>query len=332
MIPAVWLLLFSPFQSAANPASFDQLLAQGLVALNSNDLGSARDRLDAATKLNPQSGEAWIALAQTHLKLKDIGSADSAAKRAEALAGNNPRLLRALLIYYTGRGLPEMIAKTAEQAIAIEDTPELTFQLARAYLQMQNFERASSMLQGAVKKWPQSAQLQLALGVAYYGQRRFPQAVEQFLATIRLADEVEQPYIFLGKILDHAGDHLPEIQQRFEALLKRHPDDFMANFLCAKVLIAQPGSDAAAAEQLLRKSIAINSGFWESHFELGVHLAKSGNYPAAEQELVAATKLNPKEAAPHYHLSRVYDRLRKPELASAERLTHQNLTSGNTIQ
>ncbi len=90
------------------------------------------------------------------------------------------------------------------------------FELAQDYLKRQQFDAAAQVLERGVKLFDKSAQLELALGVAYYGQRRFGDATDAFLRTLDISPEVEQPYVFLGKMLDQAGDRLPEIVKRFE--------------------------------------------------------------------------------------------------------------------
>ena len=65
------------------------------------------------------------------------------------------------------------------------------------------------------KNFDKSPQLELAAGVAYYGLRRFPEAIEAFLRTIRLDPGIEQPYVFLGRMLDQAEDKLPQITEVF---------------------------------------------------------------------------------------------------------------------
>jgi Flp pilus assembly protein TadD len=78
---------------------------------------------------------------------------------------------------------------------------------------------------------------------------------------------------------------------------------------------------------LLERSISLDSKDWESHYELGLLLSNKHDYQGAARELKRSIDLNPKEAMPHYHLARVYDRLGQPEQAKAEREIHQRLTT-----
>jgi predicted Zn-dependent protease len=48
----------------------------------------------------------------------------------------------------------------------------------------------------------------------------------------------------------------------------------------------------------------------------------------AADELKRSAELDEKQAMPHYHLARVYDRMGNEEGAKAERAIHEKLTGG----
>src|SRR3954464_11545699 len=98
MLPFVCLLLF------ADPAGFDTALRSGLMALGSNDLVTAQQQLESASRIQPQRADVWLALAQTYLKQNNRPSADRAAAKAEANAGDNPLFWHGLSIYYSETG------------------------------------------------------------------------------------------------------------------------------------------------------------------------------------------------------------------------------------
>jgi tetratricopeptide (TPR) repeat protein len=203
------------------------------------------------------------------------------------------------------------------------------FELARLYLRHQNAEAAVGTLEEGRRIFARSAQLELALGVAYYGLRRFSDAADCFLRTIRIAPEVEQPYIFLGRMLDQAEDKLPQVTEAYSALVKSKPDDYLANFLYGKALSVASG-DRRQTETLFRKSIALNSGYWESHYELGILLERVRDFAGAAGEFQRAIELNPNSPTPHYHLARVYERLGRKDEAAAEHAAHERLSVEET--
>jgi tetratricopeptide (TPR) repeat protein len=221
------------------------------------------------------------------------------------------------------------LAKAAlEYEKAIELSPyeeSYYFEAAHVRLLQQEFDAAVRTLERGCKVFDKSAQLALALGVAYYGQRRFSDAAGAFLKTIDIAPDVQQPYIFLSKMLDQVNDRLPQILPRFQAWAAANPRDPFAQFVYAKGLDAS-GGDPEKTEQLLRASIQLKSDQWESHYELGVLLEKQRKFADAAPELERSAAINPKDAGVRYHLARVYDRLGQSEKAAEQRAVHQRLT------
>ncbi len=206
--------------------------------------------------------------------------------------------------------------------------PKIAFDYAQSLLRNQEFGTAADTLGPALQAHPNEAQLVLALGVARYGQRRFDDSVVLFLRVIKLDPLIEQPYAFLGRIIDQAGAHSSEITEAYRARLAQRPNDGEANLLLAKALLANGGNDEEA-KTLLRRSIAIDNGRWESHYELGALLLKQRDYQGALAELLLSINSDPKQPAPHYQLSRVYDRLGQPEKAKAQREIHQTIVNSN---
>jgi predicted Zn-dependent protease len=72
----------------------------------------------------------------------------------------------------------------------------------------------------------------------------------------------------------------------------------------------------AEAENVLRKSIAIEPSFPVSHFRLGQVLEKEGRGSEAVHELNEASRLDPTYPEPHYVLARIFRR--QNDVKSAE--------------
>jgi Flp pilus assembly protein TadD len=106
---------------------------------------------------------------------------------------------------------------------------------------------------------------------------------------------------------------LPAITRRFIEYQENNPQNYLGYFLHAKAL-----QEPEQSETLLRKSVALNGKYWESHYDLGILLAKKGALRDAEQEFRRSTELNPKDPAAHYHLFRVLAGLGKTQEAEAE--------------
>jgi Flp pilus assembly protein TadD len=304
---------------AADPSQATDLLKQGLIALQQGKVAEARADLEQASRIEPKNPYVWSSLAQAYLKSNEPKLAAAAAETAEEIGGRNPVVSHALAIYYSEVGQLSRAAKLDAQ---------IAFGCTKQLLERGDFTQAADIARAGLDGHPQDAQLILALGVARYGQRRFDDAVEQFLQVIRIDPRIEQPYVFLGNMLDQAGRHLGEITKAYEAWAARDPRSAKAQLLLAKALLAADSHDMHA-EALLRKSIALDQSGWEAHYELGALLEGKHDYQSAAKELEHSIELDPKQPMAHYHLARVYDRLGEPEKAQAERDAHDRLTAGS---
>jgi Flp pilus assembly protein TadD len=307
------------------------LLQRGLQALQQGDLTSARADLEQASQADPQNPYIWVSLAQVYLRSKDSAHAAAAADKAEKAAGTNPAVWRALSMYYSEIGDAAHAAKLDAKYRELrwesaKGDPKLSFEYSQVLLSAREFTRAAEVLAPALAEHADDPQLLLALGVAEYGQRRFEDAAEQFLKVIQLDPTIEQPYAFLGRLLDQAGTRLGAITKQYEARAAREPDNAEAQFLLAKALLVA-NSRNPKAEPLLRRALTLDPKSWEAHYELGVVLLNQRAYQDAEKELSTAAELNPAEPAIHYHLARAYDRLGQPERARSERDIHRRLAA-----
>ena len=275
-----------------------------------------RDAAARAAQLYLNAGDAReaLALAQKNAAANSSAASEDLLGRAQAANGNGEEGLRHLAAAYKANPVSGTIA----------------FDYAQALLTKEEFLSAANVLQPASQANPGDAQLVLALGVARYGQRRFEEAIAAFLKTIQIDPTIPQPYVFLGRVLDQAGNRLGEITADYQAWYRRYPKRFEPAYLLAKAKLAG-GGDASEAEKLLRQSIMEKDDYWASHFELGQLLAKQHRYPEAATELQRAVALNPKEAMPHYHLARVYERMGQAEKAKHERELHARLTAGKPV-
>jgi Flp pilus assembly protein TadD len=386
----LWLLFWPD-------ADYEQLLRDGLAAIQANRIEDARSNLERAVKAKPDGGEAWAALAQVYSRLNFAVSARTAAAKAEAVAAKNPAVLHGLAEYYAAAGDathaadyeeryalaigaldPDAIghvialriqAKQAKSAIALAakalasgenarlrgllaeaceadgqkaraineynraillDPYEESyyFQLSQLLIDQDNFGTARQVLEAARKIFDKSPEIELALGTAYYGLKKYDDAGFAFLKTVTLAPQAPQPYTFLGQVIDQSTRWLPEITAAFESFAAAQPRQYLAQFLYGKALLTG-GKDLAEAESRLRKAIALEDGFWESHYQLGILLEKRQMLPQALEELKRSAALAPRNPSPHQQLARVYELMNKPAEARMERAAAEKIAAGD---
>ncbi len=327
MVPFLFIALFA----AAPP--FEESFRAGLMALQANDLKAAEVNLEAAASAKPENGRVWIALAQTLRKLHLDAKAEEAANRAARFGASDAPVMQSLAIYYAESGaslksadaLAKYAALNPKDSAARDRAEALYFEAAQALLRQEKFADAIGVLEPGAANLPGSAQLRLALGVAYYGLRRFDDAARAFLATIAISPETEQPYLFLGRFLDQIPDRLPVVTKEFVAYEAAHPSSYAGYFLHARALDAQ-AQDPDGAAKLLDRAIALNDRDAAVHFEFGTVLDRLQRYAEAAREFGKAASLDPNDPAAHYRLARDYDRLGKHEEAEEERRLHAGLT------
>ncbi|HUB81610.1 MAG TPA: tetratricopeptide repeat protein [Bryobacteraceae bacterium] len=234
--------------------------------------------------------------------------------------------------YSDRRQWMEARAQFAEAVKASPYDADLHFHLARVYLVQQDFPGAIQVLENARRYFDKSPQIELALGVADYGQRDFAKAIDQFLYTIRLAPDVPQPYVFLGRLLDHVGDRLNQVTARFAAYQAQNPKDPLGYVLHAKALLAQlpAGGDpqnVQPALDLLQQALALKENDAEAQYLAGLVLVRQGEFAKAAAHLERSIALDAGDPAPHYQLARAYARLGRKEDSERERALHEKLSN-----
>ncbi len=305
--------------------------------MSSGNLRQAHTDLEAAERQTPDSPQVCLALTELYARSGEENRRAASAQHCIALAHRldgweKQATLRSYLgkVYLANAEWQEALVHDRE-AIRLDPYEEsYRFDFAQVLLGHERFAEAAAALEEACRTFDKSAQLELALGVAYYGQRRFPEAITAFLRTMDLAPDVVQPYVFVGRMLDQAGERLPEIVERYRAFDQANPTSYLGGLLLAKALGANSQS-SNDQEVLLRRSIALNDANWENHYELGVRLEMRRDFAAAAQEFEKSIQRNSGIAASHYHLARVYDRLGRPDAAAREWEEHRKLTARDKI-
>ncbi len=301
---------------------------QHALALFYGGMGDSPRAADWERRYASAPGAGMEAAASAAALSLNSGQPQEAVKWAQTALGrqDTPEMRHLLGISYQAAG--KLDAALPELRIAAKAAPAqelFVSDYARALLERLDFAEAVAVLDAARQRFPKSSQILLSFGVACYGERRFADSVGAFLQVIRLDGSIEQPYLFLGRLLEHAGDRLPEVIAAYAAWERKASDNYLPVFLYAKALAAAPAPDEAAVETKLRRSVLLNDSYWESHLELGVLLLRQGKWQESAQELSRSIGLNPRNASAHYHLARAYQRLGKPDLAQAERAEYERL-------
>ncbi|HEY3440736.1 MAG TPA: tetratricopeptide repeat protein [Paludibaculum sp.] len=361
MCSAILLLL-----ALSDSPQFQARVQEGLAALQQNNLPLAQRSFEQATRLSPNDAKAWFLLAQSYARQDNMKAALPAAAKASQSAGKDATILFNLTVFYRDARQPDLAIGTAKRALLTENSAELRallaqayaakkdwpnavaqysevlklspyseeaiFNLAQAHLQARDFPRAVAVLEEGRKTFDKSPQIELSLGVAYYGLRRFNDAVDRYLRVMELSPDTPQPYYFVGRILEHALDRIPKIIAHAAYFEKQHPKSPLGFLLHAKALVLQLPSSGfpAEAEQaygLLQRAEALDEKQAETQYLLGTLLERKQDYAAAALRLERSIQADPRLAAAHFRLARVYDKLGRREEAAAQRALHEKLSA-----
>lgn len=206
-----------------------------------------------------------------------------------------------------------------QQAIRQDPQAEANYTaLGNILLSTQNFSEAALILEAAQAKFPSSAQAALSLGVAYYGLRRFDDAVAAFLNAGRLDPDAEQPVAFLNRMSENWGARKDDVVALFRSYVKAHPKSGLAHFALGRAT-----EDVAELQYALK----LNPRNAEAYVALGSLLESQRDYPAAITAFRRAAQLAPASPVPHYRLSRVYTRTGQSAKAETERALHEKLAA-----
>ena len=196
-------------------------------------------------------------------------------------------------IRYENEGKDREAAIQISNALKIDHNfPDAHYELAKVYLKMQAAPAAYGELLKTVDLAPNNIQARLDLGnLALRGglpDMAFTQGQAILAAQPRNADA----FALLAGVAVRRGDH-DEALKRINQALEIQPNN--ATFHTSLAMLKGVGDDnGAAAEQELRKAIALDNTAVTAHLALAELLQRNGSLPEALQQATTAVQVAPK--------------------------------------
>ena len=291
----------------AEPTSYELAFALGSAFVVKPDPARALEAYDAALALKPDSLAALRQAAVVAERNGELERSLSYWMRAKKLAADDAEVLLGF-----GRVCLKMDllddAEAALESAAARDPgdPASAYTLAVAKVGKRQYEAAQTLLEPLVKKRPQDAQLQYALGSVLYMQGHLAEADERLRESLRLdADQLASPYYLALVARDQGKD--AEAASRLEELLHRHPDHASSCEALGGLMMNARRYDEA--ERLLRKAVELNPKSVKANYQLGLLLARTGRKEEADKQLALAKSLREEDDK----TSRLQLRLLEPE-------------------
>lgn len=309
-------------------------------------LGRTRDaaaELAAAARLDPRNAETLSSLGQAYMLLNDPANAAEAFSRAAALAPPRADLLYNWALALNRTNQPAAAAKVLDRippdrisdqseslagdveeklgnfmaavkhyrkAAEINSSEANLYALTVEFLRHWTWDAAITNAEYAVKKYPASARLQLALGVALYGDKRFAGAAKIFDGLLH-KDPGNAAYAdMLGRTCGEISGANPNCDTLL-TFSNHHPRNAPAALYAAQQITGRPHSaaDLDQAETLLKRATAADPKLAGAWYEYGLVEAERKQWPLCARMLQKATALQPDFASAHFQLANAYAHL-----------------------
>ena len=257
-----------------NPDTLVTAFDQGVQIMREHgNLSLAALAFEAAVKQNPDHIEAWTLLGSAQAQNEKESPAVRALERALLLDPNNLDALMGLAVSYTNEGFDTAASRTLERWLSAkypqihpsEPVPEaVDFGVTnRAFLH----DRVTKLFIRAAQLSPSGEHMdpdvQVGLGVLFYGNEEFEKAVDCFNAALASTET--------GIVNREGQVHL------------------LWNRLGATLANSGRSEDAIAAYE---KALIVNPNFVRARYNLGVSCINIGCYPEAAQHLLGALSMH----------------------------------------
>ena len=195
---------------------------------------------------------------------------------------------------------------------------EAHLQLADAYLQLHDGDRAFRELARTVELQPENYRAQLELTNLLIVNRQFEPAQQKLDALLQKRPEDPAVHTTLSSLFAAQGN-IPGAIAEMQKTVALSPDRWEAYLSLA--LLQSSNNQSEAAESNFKKVIELNPKAMQARLLLGNYYQAHNRFPEAEQQFQAATALDPASAEPRAALARLY--LAEGKRADAEQLLAQ---------
>ena len=313
------------------PVSYDANHDLGEFYIQSGRVADALPLLRSAYGIKPDAYDNSYDLAMADLLL---GRLDEARQIVEKLLGERDSGELRNLLAQIDEKQEKFVDAANEYAAAahLDPTEENLFDWGSEALLHATYDPAIAIFQAAVGRYPNSARLQIGLGLSFYSRDKFDDAVKALLIAVALTPRDPRCYYFLSKAYDSSPNRADEVIQAFRQYAQSEPQNALAQYYYALGLWKGRRSGGASpelhqVETLLKKAISLNDRLPEAHLQLGDFYADQHSYEKSIPEYERALALDPGLSDAHYRLGTDYVHLGQKEKAQQEFAVYQKLRS-----
>lgn len=321
--------------------------------------------LQKAVSLEPGNAQTQAVLGEVYLSLGEPLQASTAFKSALRIDGGNPDLLynEALALYNAGQTaqsatllsrLPGVDTSAPAQslygdveeklghykesaqhyinAVQLAPTEANYYVLGIDFLRHLTFDAAVKQFAAGVKTFPDSRRMRFALGVAYYGNGNYDQAIP-VLSELLQRDPDNNTYAeLLGRTCTILTEGVDPHCREILSFARQHPQNAVLATYAAASILHRPtdADDMETAHQLLDAAIKADAGLPEARYQMGVLLQLQTHWQESIPQLEAAIHSKPDFAQAHYRLALAYSHTGRKEQAGEEVSLQQKYSQQET--
>jgi superkiller protein 3 len=275
----------------------------------------AQEELKGIVALQPQSAEALIALANTHLATDEWRDAEklyrkvttSSTQRAEGFAG------LAVALYHQQK-YNEAIVPARKSLHLNANNPDYHLTLGICYLELAEsypnpglqstaIERAIGHFRQTLRAWPSNGDVYFRIARCYSALGQTREALRWLKRSAELAPQRTDIAIMLAQRYKRAGN-LEAARPLAAELIAAHPENAALQSLWGELLMSSTAPDALAQMlQACRKATSLepdNAMYWQ---QLGTACLQMNRDAEAETAFRQAIKLDPKEPFPYQQMA-----------------------------
>jgi len=289
-----------------------------------DDLRMARTLLERAAKNNsdPKISRALVItclkLGQVLMGKGDVRGAGRTLESAVASGLDDAKIYAALAEVYEADGHFENAIPAMRLAVQRDPRNE-NYHFRYGLLLTDSRAPAAGILrlQEALKQFPSSARLWLALGIAQFTLGQNAEAENSFKRSLTLDQKAVPALAYLGVTYGERGQYEQAIVF-YEQAIALNPKVAALHYLAADTMLRMSNADTTRAEKYLRRAVELDPNLAAAYLAWGRLYVRTNRFAEAAPLFERAVSLQPELVEAHYQLSRVLVKLKRPDDANRE--------------
>ena len=321
---------------AREPGDFDANYRLGMLLVDEGKPRDALPYLEQAARIKPDDYENAYELA---LACAGSGEYEQARTHLRALLAQQEK---AALHHLLGdvaekTGDPLAAVREYQRAAQLDASETNLFDWGAELLMHHAPEPAAEVFSNAHRTFPHSIRILLGLGVAWFVQGSYDQAIQYLGEASDLDPGDPNPYLFLGKIQNAEVSGRAATAERLARFARLQPQNAFANYYYAVSLWKQrkgpqDAQTAAQVESLLEKAVRLDPKLDEAHLQLGILFSERKDFPKAIAAYQQAVAIDPRMEQAHYRLAQTYRLIGQNEKAQAELQLYEQVSKEKAAQ